>query len=99
MSEMAALVATEFVTNAVQHAHTRSLLQLGVDRVGLHLAVRDFRRAHPDPRPRPVDVTRAGGRGWHLVPLLAAAWGALDHPDGKTMWAQLRRTGPRDRDS
>ena len=39
--EAALLVATELVTNAVVHAGTASVLSVGLDHTGLHVAVRD----------------------------------------------------------
>lgn len=84
----ARLVATELVTNAVTHARAASVLIIGLDRYGLHVAVRDGSTAG-------VRAIRAGGgrpgrgRGLHLVAELTRAWGVAAHPDGKTVWAVL----------
>jgi anti-sigma regulatory factor (Ser/Thr protein kinase) len=86
--DAAALVANELVTNAVQHARTSCRLGVTLDERGLRVAVRDYAPGHT-PRPRPVDATHGGGRGLHLVALLAAGWGAHGHPDGKTVWATI----------
>jgi anti-sigma regulatory factor (Ser/Thr protein kinase) len=63
--EAALLVATELVTNAVVHARTASVLSVGLDHTGLHVAsatARRPRRDHAERRdgrwPRP-----ARGRG------------------------------------
>jgi anti-sigma regulatory factor (Ser/Thr protein kinase) len=89
LAETAALVVTELVTNAIEHARSASRLRLTVDGEGLRIAVRDHRRTPPVPRPRPVAVTRGAGCGLHLVAMLSAADSVLDHPDGKTVWAHL----------
>lgn len=84
--DVAALVATELVTNAVQHARTSCRLTVTLDLSGLRIGVRDYRPGDP-PRPRPVDATVGGGRGLHLVAMMANRWGVHQHPDGKTVWA------------
>jgi anti-sigma regulatory factor (Ser/Thr protein kinase) len=84
----AAMVVTELVANAVDHAHTPSTLTLGLDGRGLSVAVRDGNAAQ-GPRPRPVDPTARRGRGLQMVDALAASWGVTVHPDGKTVWAVL----------
>jgi anti-sigma regulatory factor (Ser/Thr protein kinase) len=84
----AAMVVTELVANAVDHAHTPSTLTLGLDDRGLLIAVRDGNAAQ-GPRPRPVDPSARRGRGLQMVEALAASWGVTVHPDGKTVWAVL----------
>jgi anti-sigma regulatory factor (Ser/Thr protein kinase) len=86
----AAMVVTELVANAVDHAGTPSTVTVDLDDGGLRLAVRD---ASPDtaPRPRPVDPLAPRGRGLQMVDALAASWGVSRHADGKTVWAVLRR--------
>jgi anti-sigma regulatory factor (Ser/Thr protein kinase) len=89
VQEVAELVASELVSNAVEHAHSFSQLTLTLTRSGLRVSVRDFRLT-PIPRPRPIDIHAYRGRGLHLVAALAQAWGVEPHPDGKTIWASLR---------
>lgn len=84
----AAMVVTELVANAVDHACTSSTFVLGLDVAGLHVAVRDG-RADLAPRPRPVDPTAPRGRGLQMVDALTGSWGVTVHPDGKTVWAVL----------
>jgi anti-sigma regulatory factor (Ser/Thr protein kinase) len=88
----AAMVVTELVANAVDHAHTPSTLTVGLDGRGLSIAVRDGNAAQ-GPRPRPVDPTARRGRGLQMVEALAASWGVTVHPDGKTVWAVLSPGG------
>jgi anti-sigma regulatory factor (Ser/Thr protein kinase) len=84
----AAMVLTELVANAVDHARTASTLALGLTHDGLCLAVRDTCPG-PVPRPAPIDPTAARGRGLQMVDALATAWGVTLHPGGKTVWAVL----------
>lgn len=84
-----AMVVTELVANAVDHARTASTVTLGLDDGDLLVTVRD---SCPDgaPRPRPVDPTAPRGRGLQMVDALAESWGVTVHADGKTVWAVLR---------
>jgi anti-sigma regulatory factor (Ser/Thr protein kinase) len=84
-----ALVASELVTNAVQHAGSTSRLRIALDHRGLWLEVRDYRPGDA-PRPRPRIIGGDGGRGLHVVDAVAHQWGVTDHPDGKTVWALIR---------
>ena len=84
----AALVATELVTNAVEHAGTSSLFTLALDELKLHIGVRDrwpggrVRRCDPDSR-------NLRGRGLVVVEALSRSWGVTPHDNGKTVWAVL----------
>ena len=84
----AAMVVTELVANAVDHAGTPSTLSVDLDDRGLSVAVRDG-RADCAPRPRPVDPTAPRGRGLQMIEALAVDWGVTVHADGKTVWAVL----------
>jgi anti-sigma regulatory factor (Ser/Thr protein kinase) len=86
----AAMVVTELVANAVDHAGTPSTVTVTLDDRELCVAVRDGR---PDtaPRPRPVDPTAPRGRGLQMVDALTTSWGVTVHADGKTVWAVLSR--------
>jgi anti-sigma regulatory factor (Ser/Thr protein kinase)/anti-anti-sigma regulatory factor len=86
--EVAELVATELVTNAVEHAHSSSRFTLTLTGSAFGVAVRDYCPS-PIPRPRPIDVKAFRGRGLHLVACVAQTWGGNPHPDGKTIWASL----------
>lgn len=87
--QVAQVIATELVTNAVLHA--RPPLGCSVllrDRL-LHVAVRDGDPSPP--RRRTILSDRDDhGRGLLLVDGLAASWGCLPRPDGKVMWATVR---------
>jgi anti-sigma regulatory factor (Ser/Thr protein kinase) len=84
----AAMVVTELVANAVDHAHTPSTLTFGVDAEGLYVAVRDARPG-PAPELRPIDAGAPRGRGLQMVDALSVRWGVTPHADGKTVWAVL----------
>lgn len=85
----AALVVSELVTNAVQHApgfETYELELIGrADGVRISLADGSSIRpivgelAHEKPR----------GRGMQIVATLAQGWGAEDHHGGKRVWVEL----------
>jgi anti-sigma regulatory factor (Ser/Thr protein kinase) len=85
--DAAALVVTELVTNAVQHAHSACRVSVTIDPAGVRIGVRDY--APTQLRPRPVDTARAAGRGLHLVAMLSSTWGVQQHADGKTTWALI----------
>jgi len=86
--EAAEIVVTELVTNAVEHASSRSVVEVWRRDRSLRLTVRDFDLtvlpdAHlPDP-------TAPRGRGLAMVAAVAQSWGVDPHRDGKTVWAEL----------
>ncbi|SCK46774.1 Anti-sigma regulatory factor (Ser/Thr protein kinase) [Streptomyces sp. WMMB 714] len=89
LSDSAALVVSELVTNAVQHARS-SAIRVVVTRPGpasVHVAVVDKSRVAPVPCRASEDDE--GGRGLALVELLADKWGADPLPWGKRVWAEL----------
>jgi anti-sigma regulatory factor (Ser/Thr protein kinase) len=84
----AVLVASELVTNAVQHARTPSRLQIAVDEQGLHVAVQDFRPGRLPPL-RPLADAGSCGAGLHVVAGVKRRWGVTPRTDGKRVWAVL----------
>jgi anti-anti-sigma regulatory factor len=83
----ASLIASELVTNAVEHAGTAMTLRLSRRDRYVHVAVRDGSPEQPAPR-RP-QLTETGGRGLLLVASVATHWGSLPCRDGKVVWATL----------
>jgi two-component sensor histidine kinase len=83
----ASLVASELVTNAVQHGVPPVELTVtwGVDDV--HVAVRDHSLAEPWIRTRRPGQ---GGFGVQVVDALAATWGVMPERGGKLVWARLQ---------
>jgi anti-sigma regulatory factor (Ser/Thr protein kinase) len=92
LSDRAAIVATELVSNAVQHARTPSTLRLSLTPAGLHIAVRDARPT-PGLGHRLVDPAAAPDcYGVLLVRSLARHVGVTPDAAGKTVWAVLTRS-------
>ena len=86
LSASAVLVVSELVTNAVEHARTAAALQMRLRPRYLYLAVFDGADTEPVPRHN-RDPEAVGGRGLHMVDLVATRWGHLPRPDGKVVWA------------
>lgn len=89
LSEIAVLLVSELVTNAVVHAHTPSVLTLSRSTGRLRVELRD---ANPDPAlisSATQNGHREGGRGVLLVQTLADRWGSDAHEGGKTVWFEL----------
>jgi hypothetical protein len=84
----AELVASELVTNAVEHAATACRLRIELDARGLRLGVRDQRRDRV-PRLAPRGQPGSRGHGLRVVAAICARWGVTPHGDGKTVWAVL----------
>lgn len=90
LAELAELLASELVTNALRHASGPiELSALLLDDV-VTLAVRDAET--PLPRLRKAVDSDEGGRGLQLVSLLAARWGARPTTAGKVVWCELPRS-------
>ncbi|MEU6962438.1 ATP-binding protein [Streptomyces chrestomyceticus] len=90
LADDGALIVSELVCNAVQHARSRCI-RISVTRPGaarVRISVVDKSTELPELRePGSGDED---GRGLALVAGLAATWGADPLPWGKRMWAELR---------
>jgi anti-sigma regulatory factor (Ser/Thr protein kinase) len=87
-SEIAELLTSELVTNALIHTDHDALLTATVGPRGLRVEVRDFVGRRPRLRvPNADDGTH--GRGLVLVQSLADAWGVRVHGVGKVVWFEL----------
>ena len=87
-SEIAELLTSELVTNALVHTNHDALLTVTVGPRGLRVEVRDFVGHGPRLRvPNADDGTH--GRGLILVQSLADAWGVRVHGVGKAVWFEL----------
>ncbi|MEX3105564.1 hypothetical protein DF268_43530 [Streptomyces sp. V2] len=87
-SDIAELLTSELVTNALLHTDDDAVLTASVGPDGLHVEVRDFVDRLPRPQaPRADDGTH--GRGLLLVQALADSWGIRPHGIGKAVWFEL----------
>jgi anti-sigma regulatory factor (Ser/Thr protein kinase) len=87
-TEVALLLTTELVTNAIIHARTNLAVRIAANERRLRVAVSDT--SHDPPR------LRAGfpglgerGRGLPLVDALSSSWGVDWTVDGKAVWFEL----------
>ena len=88
-ADVAALLVTELVTNAHQHAGSTALVDVLVDDRSLRVAVAD--EDPTIPAPREIDLEAERGRGLLLVAALASRWGAAPTDRGKSVWFELDR--------
>lgn len=89
LAECAALVVTEMVANAADHARGEAV-RVTVTRISDHrvrVAVVDMDRARP--QVRPLDANAERGRGMRLIEAHSAGWGVDPLPWGKRVWADL----------
>ncbi|MET9830299.1 ATP-binding protein [Streptomyces sp. NPDC006385] len=87
-SDVAELLTSELVTNALVHTDRDAVLTATVGPHGLRVEVRDFVTRRPRLRvPNADDGTH--GRGLFLVQSLADAWGVRAHGVGKAVWFEL----------
>ncbi len=85
--ERMALIASELVTNAVQHARTEITIELSAVDAMLRLEV--FDRGRGRPQFLDSDPAIPGGLGLPIVEGLAASWGVTAGEDGKGVWAEV----------
>jgi anti-sigma regulatory factor (Ser/Thr protein kinase) len=86
--EVARLLVSELVTNAVLHAGTEVEVSLDFDETGVNVEVADSNPHLPVIRDH---STEAGtGRGLHVVDQMASRWGARNIDTGKVVWFEIR---------
>ncbi|MFJ5261845.1 ATP-binding protein [Streptomyces sp. NPDC088387] len=86
-SQIAELLTSELVTNALVHTDRDAVLTAEVGPRGLRVEVRDFVAQRP--RPGTPSPHGTNGRGLVLVESLADAWGVRPHGVGKAVWFEL----------
>ncbi|MEU9477510.1 ATP-binding protein [Streptomyces sp. NPDC048191] len=87
-SEIAELLTSELVTNALVHTDDDAVLTAVVEPGGLRVEVRDFVARRPETR-GPDSDEDTHGRGLLLVQSLADSWGVRPHGVGKSVWFEL----------
>jgi two-component sensor histidine kinase len=93
LTDTAALLTSELVTNAVRHGS--GPLHLDVACTRGHLVVSVFDSDPAPPKPRRAHPREPGGRGLSLVESLSEHWGFRQLPDdGKAVWFTLRPDTP-----
>ena len=85
----AALVISELVSNAVDHAHTLMTVEVARRGSDLYLAVHDGASAPPVVREVADRMLPLRGRGLMLVAAAATTWGCDHREGGKTVWATI----------
>ena len=92
LSEIASLLISELVTNAIRHAKSRPVITAAIADGLLEVGVTDGR---PDEVPQVFsteDPTRDGGRGMAIVEALSTDWGMTVQPKAKHVWFRLEAT-------
>jgi anti-sigma regulatory factor (Ser/Thr protein kinase) len=88
LSETAALLSSELVTNVIVHASSDMIVGVDLDDERLRVTVFDG----SDERPRRRDSLPAleeHGRGLQVVEALATSWGVNEGIRGKRVWFEL----------
>jgi len=89
----AALVISELLSNALQHAGPLpgSSIRVGwdLDADSVRLSVSDG-GGPTRPEPGEPTLTTTGGRGLRIVARLSRRWGTLCDDDGTTVWAEVQ---------
>ncbi|WP_371662301.1 ATP-binding protein [Streptomyces sp. NBC_00280] len=88
--DVAELLVSELVTNAVLHAASRFRLTLSAAHGVLRCEVTDTGRSTPQVRQAGAEES---GRGMFLVDALARRWGCHQDGPGKTVWFELGTCG------
>lgn len=89
-ADVAQLLTSEIVTNAVTHAQTHSELTVSLEEGHLRVELSDRGADAGDPAVGDDDPMRVHGRGLMLVDALATTWGTRRDADGTTAWFTLR---------
>lgn len=88
------LVVTELVSNAIQHARSRSVVVISRHGGAYHVVVTDH--STTPPASDGLDAVASHKNGLRIVAALARAWGWDGHKTGKTVWADVHLAEFRD---
>ncbi|GGN31372.1 hypothetical protein GCM10012285_01050 [Streptomyces kronopolitis] len=86
--DVALLVVSELVTNAIAHTQGEVRLDLTLAADRLRVAVNDASPRAPA-KPASVDWEATGGRGLLLVEAMSASWGSVPLSGGKQVWSEI----------
>jgi anti-sigma regulatory factor (Ser/Thr protein kinase) len=95
--DLAVLLTSELVTNAVRHGAAPIVLQFHHWDSGVRIEVHDGGAEFCPAAPPDWDLRAEGGRGLALVETLATTWGSTAHPGetaGKSVWFEIVRSAP-----
>jgi two-component sensor histidine kinase len=89
MLDVALLLTSELVTNAVRHGAGEIRCSLSTGPTSVRLEVHDENPELPEPAHR--GVVADSGRGLHILESLASRWGSTPDPTstGKTVWFEI----------
>jgi anti-sigma regulatory factor (Ser/Thr protein kinase) len=91
LDDVASLLTTEVVANAVRYAADQIALRVSLDDEVVRVEVRD---SNPHlPKGRRVARGATSGRGLLVVESLAQRWGAQREETGKVVWFELATAG------
>ncbi|MFJ9850637.1 SpoIIE family protein phosphatase [Streptomyces sp. NPDC101150] len=93
--DVALLVVSELVTNAIAHTQGEVRLDLTLAADRLRIAVNDASPRAPV-KPVSVDWEATGGRGLLLVEAMSVSWGSVPLSGGKQVWSEVALS-PRER--
>jgi len=85
--DMAVLLTSEVVTNALLHGRSQVRLAVRIDQTGLTVQAGDDNSQHP--QTTTTDLGALGGRGLSILASLATCWGVHDEPFGKIVWFRI----------
>ncbi|MFD7230421.1 ATP-binding protein [Streptomyces sp. NPDC059881] len=88
-AEVAELLTSELVTNALVHTGEGAVVTATVAPAGLRVEVRDFTTGEVEPPAAAAHDESTHGRGLILVQSLADAWGVRALGLGKVVWFEL----------
>jgi phosphoserine phosphatase RsbU/P len=87
--EVALLVLSELVTNAVMHGATPIQVVVTGEAGKLRIDVADGDTRAPRPELCVGNAEQDGGRGLQIVDALSREWGTTTHEHGKSVWAEI----------
>ncbi|MYU15785.1 PAS sensor protein, partial [Streptomyces sp. SID8361] len=91
--DVALLVTSELVTNALVHTRGEVRLNLTLTADRLRIAVNDLSPRTPV-KPAAVDWEATGGRGLLLIEAMSQTWGSVPLSGGKQVWGEISLSSP-----